>query len=370
MEETVERYLQRRQPMWRPATILGKRSTLLGVCRYLRAEYPRLRGWQQLQRDPHILAWLRHSLRFKSTTRIIRIIHLRLFFEDLIAWDWPQAPAPGLLHDEDIPPEPLVLPKPLPPDVDQAVQQALARTHTLPAMGLLLIRHTGLRLGELRTLSVHALERTHADTGSVRVPVGKTHSERIIPLSPAAVSLVEDILAQRGCRKPLPPHLAGYLMVNPFGRHLTQQSYNRNLKDLTAHIPTTERIYPHRLRHCFATEMARAGMPVPALMKILGHQTPKMTMRYVEVAHVDLRHAYDHALQQIRVVSQMEPAGLPVPSSTPAEPPTDDVPQLLAAVVDRLEHLRRDTAHDQRARDLHRFIKRIRRTRDDLKKML
>jgi len=30
--------------------------------------------------------------------------------------------------------------------------------------------------------------------------------------------------------------------------------------------------------------MARAGMPVPALMKLLGHTTPKMTMRYVEVA--------------------------------------------------------------------------------------
>ena len=86
------------------------------------------------------------------------------------------------------------------------------------------------------------------------------------------------------------------MMVDHFGRHLTQQSYDLNLKKLTAHIDTTERIYCHRLRHTFATEMARAGMPVPALMKLLGHQTPKMTMRYVEVAHVDLRHAYDQAL--------------------------------------------------------------------------
>jgi integrase len=237
-------------------------------------------------------------------------------------------------------------------------------------MGLLLIRYTGLRLGELRNLSVHALERTHAGTCSLRVPVGKTHAERVIPLSPPAVSLLEDILAQRGQRKPVPPQLAAYLMVNPFGRYLRLNAYRWNLTKLTAHIPTTERIYPHRLRHSFATQMARAGMPVPALMKLLGHQTPKMTMRYVEVAGVDLRRAYDQALHQIQVVQQMEPNALAAPSTALIDAPADEVPELLAAALERLENLRRDASHDQRARDLHRFIKRIRRTRDDLRKVL
>jgi hypothetical protein len=200
--------------------------------------------------------------------------------------------------------------------------------------------------------------------------VGKTHSERIIPLRPEAVGLVEEILAQRGSRRSVPPHLAAYLMVNPFGRHTSLNGYRFNLKKLTAHIPTTERIYAHRLRHCFATEMARAGMPVPALMKLLGHQSPKMTMRYVEVAQVDLRCAYEQALQRIQVVRKMEPAALPTSAGTFTQSSSNEVPQLLDAVVDRLEHLRRDTDHDPRARELHRFIKRIRRTRDDLKKLL
>ena len=87
LEETVERYLQRRQPTWRPATVADKRYDLLAVCRYLRAHHPELHGWRQLQRDPHILGWLRHHLHLKPATRIIRIIHLRLFFEDLIRWE-------------------------------------------------------------------------------------------------------------------------------------------------------------------------------------------------------------------------------------------------------------------------------------------
>jgi integrase len=34
--------------------------------------------------------------------------------------------------------------------------------------------------------------------------------------------------------------------------------------------------------------MLRAGVSFPALMKLLGHTSPEMTMLYVEVALVDL----------------------------------------------------------------------------------
>ncbi|MEI8120494.1 MAG: site-specific integrase [bacterium] len=73
----------------------------------------------------------------------------------------------------------------------------------------------------------------------------------------------------------------------------------------TAPLHSTEQIHCHRLRHTFATEMARAGMPVPALMKLLGHRTPKMTMRYVEVAQVDVRKAYDEAVVQLRALQNI-----------------------------------------------------------------
>src|ERR1700751_174106 len=39
-------------------------------------------------------------------------------------------------------------------------------------------------------------------------------------------------------------------------------------------------IAPHQLRHTYGTEMLRAGVGFPALMKLLGHISPKMTMRY------------------------------------------------------------------------------------------
>ncbi len=44
------------------------------------------------------------------------------------------------------------------------------------------------------------------------------------------------------------------------------------------------RIVPHQFRHTYATEMLRAGVGFPAVMKLLGHTSPEMTMRYIDVA--------------------------------------------------------------------------------------
>jgi hypothetical protein len=58
----------------------------------------------------------------------------------------------------------------------------------------------------------------------------------------------------------------------------------------TAGIPT--RIVPHQLRHTYASEMVRSGVTIPALMKLLGHKDPGMTMRYVEITANDLQREF------------------------------------------------------------------------------
>lgn len=123
-------------------------------------------------------------------------------------------------------------------------------------------------------------------------------------------------------------------------------------------------------RHSFATEMARAGVPLPALMKLLGHRTPKMTMRYVDVAQIDLRKTYDHALEQIKPIDLIESPALPTPSISLSTPTTQGIPTLLHALITQIESRRRDATDQQRKKQLNRFVKRIRRYKDDLKKIL
>ena len=117
--------------------------------------------------------------------------------------------------------------------------------------------------------------------------------------------------------------------------------------------------------------MARTGMPVPALMKLLGHRTPKMTMHYVEVAHTDLHKAYEHALDQIQIIDQLDTPNLPTVSSASSNTENiEDVPQLFDALLTRLESCRRDATNRACSKQLHRCIKRMRKVRDEVRQIL
>lgn len=371
-QQTIERYLRRWRPTLRPSTMVNKRSLLTRFTTYLREHHPDVQSFSQIQRYPHIEGWLEHILYMKPISRNAAIRTLKLFFEDLIHWQWPEAPPPGLLDDQDLAPEEVYLPRPLPHDIDQALQTVCIEAGTFAAMALLLLRYTGMRIGEMRALPLNAMEATGPDTHTLRVPIGKTYSERLIPLDARTVELVKRIIAQRGSQKKrgVPARISHYMMVNHLGRHLAQQSYSFHLRKLTAHINTTEHIYCHRLRHTFATEMARAGMPVPALMKLLGHRTPKMTMRYVEVAQTDVRKAYDDALVQLRVMHTLQARALPPHASIQQQPEAFQPLALMAATIAVLESMRRDTPDPRRVQQLHRFIKRLRKAGYDLKNIL
>ena len=60
------------------------------------------------------------------------------------------------------------------------------------------------------------------------------------------------------------------------------------------------RIVPHQLRHTYASEMLRAGVGFPALMKLLGHTNPEMTMRYLDVTLTDLQREFQLAREKPR----------------------------------------------------------------------
>lgn len=92
---------------------------------------------------------------------------------------------------------------------------------------------------------------------------------------------------------PLPAD--GFLLARPEGKN----ALVRQLRDYlhlvcyALNLPTC--IVPHQLRHTYATEMLRAGISFPILMKLLGHSQPVMTMRYVEVALTDLQREFQQA---------------------------------------------------------------------------
>jgi len=98
------------------------------------------------------------------------------------------------------------------------------------------------------------------------------------------------------------------------------------LSDAAARAGISAHIVPHQMRHTYATTLLRAGVSLPALMKLLGHRTANMTLRYVEITQQDLQREFHLARQTPRHL-------IPLPASLPsADPDVVDG----TAVLDRL----------------------------------
>ena len=63
--------------------------------------------------------------------------------------------------------------------------------------------------------------------------------------------------------------------------------------------PTLTTANAHRFRHTFGTDMARAGVRLPVLQRLMGHADMKMTLQYIELSLVDVADEYQKAIRII-----------------------------------------------------------------------
>ena len=293
-----------------PETIRHYRGTVRSFLTYLSATYPNVSSLAQLRRDPHILGWMarRRSQTPALTTNsyINLLIALRWTLHEL-AWLRELPELAHLIRREDIPRLPHRLPRPLTTEQDQLLQQEFLRRNDLGANVFLLIRHTGMRIGECSDLASDCLRSTGPNQWAVHVPLGKLKTERLIPVDPFVCTFLQRLRFFRSL-EPLPDD--GFLLPRP----RTKEALVRQLRDylhLVCHdlgLPT--RIVPHQFRHTYASEMLRAGVGLPALMNLLGHVDPDMTMRYLDVTLTDLQREFQSARSKPRHLAPQPKAPL------------------------------------------------------------
>jgi integrase len=276
------------------------RTTSEYFLRYLGEHDPSIRALEQLRRDPHILGWLtwlssQHPPLVKST-RSLHVISLRRLMEEL-AWLHERPALVRLFHPDDVPQPAARFPRPLTPEQDRLIQQELLRRNDVASNALLLIRHTGIRIGECVDLAFDCLRPLAPGQWALHVPLGKLNTERLAPIDDSVCQLVHRLRFFRFLSA-VPPD--GLLLARRRNRSTLLRELRTELIQVRTALGITRPIVPHMFRHTFATEMLRSGVSFPALMKLLGHSTPKMTLLYAEFTPTDLQREFRAARSQPR----------------------------------------------------------------------
>ncbi len=267
---------------------------------YLGTTHPEVNSLEQLRRDPHLLGWmsrLRSQVPPLATSSYInRLIILRPLLIEL-AWTKQLPQLARLIRREDIPRRPHRVARPLTAQQDQLLQQEFIKRNDLEGNTFLLIRHTGMRIGECADLSFDCLHSTGPHQWAIHVPLGKLKTERMVPVDSPVVTVIQRLRFYRFL-DPHPPD--GRLLARRSTKDALVKQLRRYLHRVCISLNVSTCIVPHQFRHTYATEMLRSGVSFPVLMKLLGHTAPDMTMLYIEVALNDLQREFQQARSKPR----------------------------------------------------------------------
>jgi integrase len=298
IEKSLQSCLRLLRTTLQPSTMQHYQHTVKLFLDYLQESFPALRQQAQLRRDPHMLGWLeylwkrrtRAGAALSNGSRAQHVMQMRSLL-DLLA-DLPHPPVHGLLRGLDVPRRSKGLPRPLTPEDDARLQEYWRTATDVFSCALHLQRLTGMRIGECADLSPDCLRHLGDNCWTLHVPPGKPLSERHVPVDDAVRVLVERLAFLRT----LPPGAdSRFLLPRPRGRDMLMAALRETLCQGAEQVGIKSHIVPHQLRHTYATSMVRAGVSVPALMKLLGHHNANMTLLYVEVTQQDLQQEYHAA---------------------------------------------------------------------------
>ena len=143
------------------------------------------------------------------------------------------------------------------------------------------IYSSGLRLAEVAQLN---LDSINMKAGQVRV-TGKGSKVRELPVGSRAIQAIERWLLRRAELIKDPQENA--LFLSQLGRRLSRRSIQQRLKTLARRTGVQHNLYPHMLRHSFASHILESSGDLRAVQELLGHADISTTQIYT---HLDFQH--------------------------------------------------------------------------------
>jgi site-specific recombinase XerD len=288
-------------------------------------------------------------------TRLHILIHTRIYLHWLLERNELRADPDHLIRSSDMPKLPTYLPRPLSPKNDAELQQRLdASPHRLHK-ALLLMRLTGIRIGELASLPRDCVRIDLHGQEFLKVPLGKLNNERLVPIDDRVAAIVRSLQHIHGHTE------REYLIDKADGNRVPLYRYFHALTQACEGLESKEPITSHRLRHSYATSMLAAGVSLTSVMRLLGHRDIRMTLRYAAITQETVSKEYFEALPSIE--SRYRDA---LRDSTPT---TDFDP--IKNLSDISHWIRKHLASDvQSQRPARSLLKRLARVQVDLERQI
>jgi integrase len=284
MAATMRAYLDQLSVSARPATVTGADKVLRLFAGRVSDADPGCGGVAAIGRA-HIedyKIWLAARPGTKAATLSSTTIRnclgtLRTFFERIIEWGYDDAPARVPIYGNDLPRADEPLPRFLDDPTAAKFMAALAaEPNRRRRLVVELLARTGMRVGELCDLEDDAMVRI-GDTFWLRIPVGKLHNDRHVPLHPLLVELITDYRARRGAS------FSGLLVERDDGSAFDACALRRYVNTIAKRAGIGH-VHPHQLRHTLATQAINRGMSLEAIAALLGHRSMRMTLTYARIS--------------------------------------------------------------------------------------
>tara|TARA_R110000787_G_scaffold286428_1_gene404887 strand:+ start:32249 stop:34306 length:2058 start_codon:yes stop_codon:yes gene_type:complete len=308
----VQRWLAARAPRLRPSTAYHHEIALRRFLEHLDRVAPQVSRFEEVTRE-HVESFFRAMVDEPSAgsgvplslvTRRNRTNSLALFFRDTVAWDWEGAPQRQLVDCRDKPQHLERVPRYIPEgELARVIDGIRALACPLQRAALLTLRWSGARRGEVRRLALECLDRYPDGTARLRIPVGKTGRERMVPLHEEAADALRAVAEARqsvGDRAMIDERTGDrlrFLFVDHgkllseyylFETPLSEACRAVGLVDARGHHTVTA----HRFRHTLGTQLAERGARLDTIMSVLGHESPAMSMVYARISDREVLRDY------------------------------------------------------------------------------
>ncbi|RLD08948.1 MAG: site-specific tyrosine recombinase XerD [Chlamydiae bacterium] len=146
-----------------------------------------------------------------------------------------------------------------------------------------LLYATGLRVTELVSLKIRDL---NTETGFVRC-FGKGGKERIVPVGSLAIKAIKKYFETRGETTG-----SDYLFITNRRTKMTRINFYERIQLYAKKACINKKIYPHLLRHSFATHLLSHGADLRVVQEMLGHSDISTTQIYTHVDHQRLKNIH------------------------------------------------------------------------------